>query len=50
MVTSRCEHEENERDACMFGGTVLYIHEQGDQVWEKESEFHFRHVEGLGNI
>jgi len=34
----------------MFDGTIHYIHKEGDQVWEKENEFHFRHVEGLGNI
>lgn len=34
----------------MSGGTADYIHKEEDQVWEKESEFHFRHVEGLGNI
>ena len=23
------------------------LKKEGDQVWEKENEFHFRHVEGL---
>lgn len=33
----------------MPGGTVHSVH-NGDQVCEKENEFHARYTEGLGNI
>lgn len=39
--------KKNGRDVCIFDGTVHYIHKEGDQVLEKENEFHFRHAEGL---